>query len=77
MRLILAALLGLGVAGAAGCRVHRGHVHGPAVVIAGGHHHSDHCGHYYHRGHWYHHHGHVHRAGCGHHFRGGMWIVID
>jgi hypothetical protein len=77
----LVAFLALAGLALSGCIVHahrgHGHVHGPPVVIAAGHVHSAHCGHYYHRGNWHHHHGHVHAAGCGHLFRGGIWIIAD
>jgi hypothetical protein len=74
MKLLLAAVAAIGLSG---CIVHRGHVHGPAVVIGRDHRHDDHCGHYFHKGNWHHHPGHIHRAGCGHLFRGGIWIVVD
>lgn len=76
----LAWLLVLAAAAASGCRRHvLVHEHGDrdVVVIERGHVHTDHCGHFFHRGHWRHHHGHVHRHGCGHHLRGGLWVVVD
>lgn len=82
MRFIAILTLFVAAATSSGCRrhvvVHERHDHDPdVVVIERGHVHTDHCGHFFHRGHWRHHHGHVHRHGCGHHFRGGLWVVVD
>ncbi len=63
---------------ATGCVVHPAphhHRHARAVVVAGGHVHSAHCGHYRHRGAWYHLHGHRHGPRCGHAFVGGFWVL--
>jgi hypothetical protein len=49
---------------------------GPPVVIAHGHAHSAHCGHYRHGGRWYHSQGHRHGKNCGHKLRGGVWILV-
>lgn len=79
---IAAALLALTL-GLAGCRTHTVH-HvggGPApppaarVVIAKGHVHTAHCGHYRHGSHWYLVKGHRHGPGCGHVRVKGVWIV--
>jgi hypothetical protein len=48
---------------------------GPPVIVAHGHVHSAHCGHYKHRGRWYHASHHHHGPGCGHTLRGGVWML--
>jgi len=63
----------------AGCVVHpRPHPHahaGVRVVVAKGHVHTAHCGHYRHRNHWYHLRGHHHGPRCGHALVAGVWVV--
>jgi hypothetical protein len=76
-RLLAPALLAAALA-ASGCVVHAGVAIplGPPVVVAHGHAHSAHCGHFKHRGRWYHSQGHHHGPGCGHKLRGGVWILL-
>jgi len=74
--LLMALLVSLVGAGAAGCIVQSRNPHsGVEVVVPLGHVHDEFCGHYHFGGRWYYSHEHKHGPGCGHVYIEGSWTI--